>query len=146
MEKKVKAAVKAKTTTAKTKKAPAKKENKSAAAVKKLELLVTVVNRSKAEYYMDLIQNHEVNMQMALPAKGTANAETLKLLGLAGSEKAVILSAVREDKVKELLAELGEKFVSIRNGSGIAYTIPMSSVIGVAVYGFLSNNKQTVKG
>lgn len=114
-------------------------------AVKKLELLITVVNRNKAEYYMDLIQNHEVNMQLALPAKGTANAEMLNLLGLAGSEKAVILSAVREDNVKNVLAELKEKFATVRNGSGIAYTVPMSSVIGVAVYGFLSNNKQTVK-
>ncbi len=127
------------------KKKSATREQKNKSAVKKLELLVTVVNKSKTEYYMDLIQNHEVNMQLALPAKGTANSEMLNLLGLVGSEKVVIISAVREDKIKGVLSELQDKFSSIKNGSGIAYTIPMSSIIGVAVYGFLSNNKQTVK-
>ena len=114
-------------------------------AVKKLKMLVTVVNRNKAEYYADLIQNHEVNFQTVLHAEGTANTEMLNHLGLVGSDKAVILSVVREDKIKTLLYELKEKFSTIRNGSGIAYTVPMSSVIGVSVYGFLSNNKQTVK-
>jgi hypothetical protein len=97
------------------------------------------------EYYADLIQNHEVNFQTVLHAEGTANTEMLNHLGLVGSDKAVILSVVREDKIKTLLYELKEKFSTIRNGSGIAYTVPMSSVIGVSVYGFLSNNKQTVK-
>lgn len=114
-------------------------------AVKKLKMLVTVVNRNKAEYYADLIQNHEVNFQTVLQAEGTANTEMLNHLGLVGSDKAVILSVVREDKVKTVLYELKEKFSTIRNGSGIAYTVPLSSVIGVSVYGFLSNNKQTVK-
>ena len=115
-------------------------------AVKKLKLLITVVNKNKAEFYADLIQNYEVNFQTVLQAQGTANTEMLNHLGLIGSEKSVVLSVVREDKVKPVLAELKEKFSTIKNGSGIAYTVPLSSVIGVSVYGFLSNNKQTVKG
>ena len=114
-------------------------------AVKKLKLLITIVNRNKAEYYADLIQNYEVNFQTVLQAQGTANTEMLNHLGLVGSEKAVVLSVVREDKVKPVLSELKEKFSTIKNGRGIAYTVPLSSVIGVSVYGFLSNNKQTVK-
>ena len=115
-------------------------------AVKKLKLLITVVNKNKAEFYADLIQNYEVNFQTILQAQGTANTEMLNHLGLIGSEKSVVLSVVREDKVKPVLSELKEKFSTIKNGSGIAYTVPLSNVIGVSVYGFLSNNKQTVKG
>ncbi len=122
-----------------------KRNKQSATHVKKLKILITIVNKSKTEYFVDLIQNHEVNVQMVLQAHGTANAEMLNLLGLLGSEKSVIISAIREDKVSKVLAELEEKFRSIKNGSGIAYTIPMSSIIGVAVYGFLSNNTQMVK-
>ncbi len=128
-----------------TAKKTATRSQKKGSAVKKLEILITVVNRVKAEFYMDLIQSFEVNMQLALPAQGTANSEMLSLLGLAGSEKSVIISVIREDMVKTVLNELKDKFQTIKNGSGIAYTIPMSSVIGVAVYGFLSNNKNTVK-
>lgn len=122
-----------------------KRNKQSATHVKKLKILITIVNKSKTEYFVDLIQNHEVNVQMVLRAHGTANAEMLNLLGLLGSEKSVIISAIREDKVSKVLAELEEKFRSIKHGSGIAYTIPMSSIIGVAVYGFLSNNTQMVK-
>lgn len=114
-------------------------------AVKKLELLVTVVNSNKAEYYVDLIQSYDVNMQTVFPAQGTANAEMLSLLGLTGSQKAVIFSVVREDKINEVLSVLEEKFKTVRNGKGIAYTVPMSSIIGVLAYGFLSDNKLVVK-
>ena len=114
-------------------------------AVKKLELLVTVVNSNKAEYYTDLIQSYNVNMQTVFPAQGTANAEMLSLLGLTGSQKAVIFSVVREDKINEVLSVLEEKFKTVRNGKGIAYTVPMSSIIGVLAYGFLSDNKLVVK-
>ena len=122
-----------------------KRNKQSATHVKKLKILITIVNKSKTEYFVDLIQNHEVNVQMVLQAHGTANAEMLNLLGLLGSEKSVIISAIREDKVSKVLVELEEKFRSIKHGSGIAYTIPMSSIVGVAVYGFLSNNTQMVK-
>ncbi len=109
--------------------------------VKKLKVLVTVVNRSKALFYLDLLEQYEVNMQMTILGKGTADSEMLSYLGLAETNKAVILSIVREDKVKEIFETLNEKFDKIKNGKGIAYTIPMKSVIGVSIYQFLSNAK-----
>ena len=41
----------------------------------KLKLLFTVVDRRKAEFYIDLLQSFEVNMQLTLVAKGTAKTE-----------------------------------------------------------------------
>lgn len=111
----------------------------------KLELLITVVNRQKAEFYADLMQSFEVNMQMIVKARGTATLEMLELLGLEESKKAVIFSVIKEEKIKEALLTLDKKFKTIKDGGGIAYTIPLTSVIGVAIYGFLSNNKMTVK-
>lgn len=116
-----------------------KKSNSS--NVKKLKLLVTVVNRSKALFYTDLLEQFEVNMQMVIMGKGTANTEMLNYLGIGESDKAIILSVVREDRVKEIIETLNEKFEKLKNGKGIAYTISMQSVIGVFVYQFLSNNK-----
>ena len=110
-------------------------------APQKLKLLVTVVNRSKAEFYMDLLQSFDVNMQLAMAAQGTAKTETLNMLGLVNNEKVVILSAIRADKTQEALNALEEKFSTIKNGKGIAYTIPMTSTIGVAIYQFLCNNR-----
>lgn len=127
----------------KTAKQSAQKNNKVES--NKLELLVTIVNRNKAEFYQDLIQSFEVNMQMIVFGKGTANKEILEVLGLANSEKAVIFSIIKEEKLKDALYSLDEKFRTIKNGKGIAYTIPLSSVIGVAIYAFLSNNKDALK-
>ena len=111
----------------------------------RLELLITVVNRSKGEYYLDLIQSFEVNMQCVLLGSGTADAKVLSRFGLTDSEKAVIFSVIQENKLPDALAALDEKFKTIKNGKGIAYTIPMTSVIGTLIFGFLSNNKMAVK-
>ena len=116
------------------------------ASPKGLKLLITIVGRSKAEFYMDLLQSMEINVQMALSGYGTASTDMLQLLGLTDSDKSVILSIVREDRVRETLALLGEKFKTVRGGKGIAYTIPLASVIGVANYRFLSNNRTPVNG
>ena len=108
-------------------------------APRKLKLLFTVVNREKTEFYADLIQGFEVNMQMILAANGTADTATLGYLGLSNSDKSVIISAVREDRVKDIINALEDKFRTVKNGKGIAYTVPMTSTIGVAIYQFLSN-------
>ena len=89
---------------------------------------------------MDLLQSFDVNMQMTMAAWGTASTEMLTYLGLTSSEKALIISVIKEDMEKAALNTLEEKFNTIKNGKGIAYTVPMTSTIGVAIYQFLSNN------
>ena len=108
-------------------------------APRKLKLLVTVVNREKAEFYMDVLQDFEANFQTAMAARGTASKETLRLLGIGESDKTVIFSVIREDMCEKALSELEQKFKTIKNGKGIAYTIPMTGTVGVAIYRFLSN-------
>ena len=122
-----------------------KKEKSVSADFKKLKLLVTVVNRNKSEFYMDFLSGFEVNFQTSVLGQGTAKSETLHLLGLEDSDKSVIFSVIREDKADEILHALEDKFHTVRNGKGIAFTTPLSSVIGVAIYRFLSNNRTVVK-
>lgn len=108
-------------------------------AMKKLKLLVTVVDKEKAEFYLDVLSQFEVNFQMAVPGKGTANSEIISLLGL-NIHKAVLFSLVREDQVDNLMNCLEDKFKSIKNGQGISFAVPLSSIIGVNLYRFMSNN------
>ena len=122
--------------------APVEKKNSQVnEGFRKLKILVTVVNRSKTEFYMDLLSDFEVNFQTAVLAQGTAKSETLYMLGLEDSDKSVIFSVIREDKAAQALQTLEDKFNALKNGKGIAFTIPMSSVIGVAIYRFLSNHR-----
>ena len=63
-------------------------------AIKKLKLLFTIVDRSKGEFYLDVIMN-----------------------------------------------VLERKFSTIKNGKGVSFAVPLSSVIGVNMYQFLSDNR-----
>nr|MBQ8890409.1 hypothetical protein [Clostridia bacterium] len=124
----------------KSKAAPTRiKKREGMAAPDKAMLMFTVVNRSKADFYADIIQGFEVNMQLILHAQGTAGTEVLSLLGLNDSDRAVIISVIRRDRADEAMSTLEEKFRTVKGGKGIAYTVPMTSTIGVAIYQFLCN-------
>ena len=110
-------------------------------AIKKLKLLFTVVDRQKGEFYLDVISQFDVNCQLAVGGLGTATSELVELLGLE-PHKAVILSVVREDMVDTIMNTLEEKFATIRNGKGISFAVPLSSVIGVNLYRFLSDRRE----
>ena len=109
-------------------------------AIKKLKLLFTVVERTKTEFYLDVLSQFEVNFQMVTGGKGTANSELISMLGL-NVQKSVIISVIREDLAEQIINCLEDKFATIKNGKGIAFAVPLSSVIGVNLYQFLSNNK-----
>ncbi|MBE7078784.1 MAG: hypothetical protein E7380_02850 [Clostridiales bacterium] len=118
-----------------------KKPAPAASGFKKLKLLITVVNRNKTEFYVDFLSAFDINFQTSVLAQGTARSETLYMLGLEDSDKSVIFSVLREDKAAEAMQALDEKFHTLKNGKGIAFTIPMSSVIGAAIYRFFSNHQ-----
>ena len=105
----------------------------------RLELLITIVDKKKADFYADLLQSFDVNMQIIVAAKGTAEEKMLEILGLSDNDKAVIISTVREDRLEEIENVLEDKFASVKGGKGIAASIPLSSIMGASAFGFLSN-------
>lgn len=121
------------------------KQNTNTVTSNRLELLITIVSRKKAEYYTDLIQSLDVNMQVTAFGHGTADAKMLVYLGLADSDKAVIFSVIQQNKIPSAMNLLEDKFKTIKDGKGVAFTIPLTSVIGTLIFRFLSNNRMTVK-
>lgn len=109
-------------------------------AIKKLKLLFTIVDRPKGEFYLDVISQFGVNCQMVAGGLGTVRSDIVEMLGLE-PHKAVLISVVREDMVDAVMNCLEEKFATIKKGKGIAFAVPLSSVIGVNVYRFLSDNR-----
>lgn len=122
-----------------------KNSNNGLTAPKKLKVLVTIVDRSKASFYADILEGYEVNLQTIIYGNGTAPNETLNYLGLTQIEKAVIISIIKEEKIKEVFAAYEDKYFKTKSGKGIAFTIPISSVIGVLIYQFLSNSTENRK-
>ena len=122
-----------------------KADGRSRVSMNRLKILVTIVNRAKADFYMDHIQSFGVNMQMVVFGHGTAPREIATAMGLTDSERAVIFSVIGENNLRAALDSLAEKFNTIVGGKGIAYTIPMASIIGKSIFNFLSDNRDAVR-
>ena len=80
----------------------------------KLELLLAVVHNDKAAYYSSLIQSHQANLQLTVPAKGTSHL-ILNVLGLTENPKSLVMSVVRADQAASLIDLMMAK--QPRNGS-----------------------------
>ena len=114
-------------------------------APERLVLLVTVVNKGKGTFFADLLKTFDVNLQMSFVGNGTASSDLIELLGLKDNRRSVIFSVVRAERVDAIQAALEDRFQSINDGTGIAFTLPLSSVIGKMSYGFLSNERRLVE-
>jgi len=113
-------------------------------APNRLVLLVTVVNKGKGTFFADLVQSFEANLQMSFVGTGTAHSNMQELLGLKDARRSVIFSVLRADRADAALTAVEERFQSVNGGTGIAFTMPLSSVIGKLSYGFLSNELRLI--
>ncbi len=116
---------------------------KKLTSTKKLLLLITIVRKNKTDYFVDLIESLGANMQLIAVGNGTTISTVFAdELGT----KSVIFSVITEDNEKKIIKVLSEKFDEIRDGKGVCWTIPLSSVMGVTFFNFLSNNKSDIIG
>ena len=73
-------------------------ENKfNAKDLEKLKMLVTIVNRGKGGFFVDLLENFSINFQCQILGHGTADSEILDVLGLATQQKDIVLSIIKEE-------------------------------------------------
>lgn len=112
--------------------------NEKLISTKPLSLLITIVHKDKVDFYVDALQNFDVNMQIILAGNGTT--KTTMYVDEIGT-KGVIFSIIRDENISKALDFLQEKFDTIQNGKGVAYTIPLTKVMGAQFFNFLSNNK-----
>ena len=117
-----------------------------AEAPNRLVLLITIVQKGKGTFFSDYLQQtFGSNLQIAVVGTGTAEANLVEYLGLKDSQRSVIFSVVREDMVDEILIALENHFHTVNRDSGVAFTVPMTSVIGKLSYAFLSNDQRMLK-
>lgn len=121
------------------------KNTRAKVSVNRLKIMITIVSRAKADFYMDHIQSFGVNMQTVIFGKGTAPLEIATAMGLADLNRAIIISVISENNLQMALDSLTQKFNTIAGGKGIAYTIPMASIIGKSIFNFLSDNREAVQ-
>ena len=119
------------------------KSKKRLTSTKKLLLLITIVRKNKADYYLDLISEMGANLQMMSYGNGTTKSAIFTDdIGT----KAIIFSIITEDNSRKIMRVLSEKFDELKDGKGVSWTVPFSSVMGVTFFNFLSNNKSNIIG
>ena len=104
--------------------------------IKKIKLLIIIVDRGQAIKYIRENEKHDVTTQMVLLGHGTAGRVLADYLGLGDVKKDVILSIIKEEKVDEILQSIEYRLTSSSH-KGIAFTVSISSMIGVSLYKFL---------
>ncbi|MBQ9521829.1 MAG: P-II family nitrogen regulator [Oscillospiraceae bacterium] len=109
-------------------------------------LMVTVMDRRRLRDFISLYRLHQVYVNMIALGHGTASGEVLSLLGLTGSERALALSVVTEQTWKSLKRDLEQKIRIDIPGTGIAFTVPMSSIGGKRELRFMVDGQNWTKG
>lgn len=111
--------------------------------LKKLYLYTVIVPRGQGEYIMRVFKANKSSVQFLQYGEGTASNAIRDILGIEDTKKDIVYSIVREDAIPDLKKEIDVYFVASKKNRGIAYTIALTSIVGVKMYKFLS---QTVRG
>ena len=106
-----------------------------------LFLMVTITDRRSTDAFLQLYQQRGVDVHLRTVGSGTAVRETLATLGLEKTEKAVLLAVVTEDTWKAVRTDLRRKMRIDVPGTGIAFTVPLSSIGGRRALMFLTQHQ-----
>jgi len=106
--------------------------------VSELYMMVTISDRNQSRRFLSFYKDYGVSVVLTTMGKGTAASEILSSFGLEAAEKALQFSFVTAP-VWTVVKQALEKQMKIDvPGSGIAFTVPMSSVGGKKQLAFLT--------
>lgn len=111
-----------------------------------LNLMVTITDRTKLTSFLKLYTDKNVPVQFISLALGTASNETLDMLGLDRSDKCVLFCIVTGEKWNELRRALSHTMRIDVPGTGIAFTIPLSSIGGRRELSYLTAGQNYEQG
>lgn len=96
-----------------------------------LKLMVVIVDRGVGDKVVKSI-NKYANVINVMYGHGTAHSEVLAVLGIGEQSKDVIFCTVMQDKIADLTKIFTDKYKFGKAGTGISFTIPITSVGGMA--------------
>lgn len=111
-----------------------------------LYFMVTITNRNMLPRFLTFYKERNMTIALITLGKGTANSEMLDYFGLEDSEKAVIFGVITDTVWNTLKKGLQSKLQIDIPGTGIAFTIPLSSIGGKRELLFLTENQGYEKG
>ena len=111
--------------------------------IKRLCLYTIIVPRGQSDNIVRILKAYKSSAQFIQYGEGTASNAIREILGTEDTKKDVIFSLIREDVIPDIKKELDVYFIASKRNRGIAFTIQLTSIVGVKLYKFLT---QTVRG
>ena len=97
---------------------------------KEFELLCVIVNFGLGSDIVKFSKQHGVTGGTILFGKGTIRNAILQFLDLADVRKEIVLMATESDTAADVLEDLNKKYNLKKPNHGIAFTVPISKVLG----------------
>ncbi len=91
----------------------------------KLYLMVITIPKGKKEIIGDLLERYHVTGYLSTLARGSLEESF---------QKELMFCIIKEEKIKEAILALEDKFNHFRQKSSMLYTIALDSIIGVSSY------------
>lgn len=110
----------------------------------RLYLTITITNRVASRRFMQLFQECGVHTVLGALGRGTASDDILIYLGLEATEKAVMFSIVTPDVRDTLFRQLIDDLNITSPGSGIALSMPLTSIGGKSAMHYLTSGSVTL--
>ncbi|MBQ6020481.1 MAG: P-II family nitrogen regulator [Clostridia bacterium] len=111
-----------------------------------LYLMVTVAERARLTEFIKLYKKNRLAVNFISLGYGTATNEVLDFLGLDENEKAVCFSVVTKEIWETTKTGLLDELYIGSPGTGVAFTVPMSSVGGKKELDFLTHGQNFEQG
>jgi nitrogen regulatory protein PII len=111
-----------------------------------LYLMVTICSRKNMAKFVGFYEKNQVEVADVSFGRGTASSAVLDYFGLEDDEKGVHFAVVTDDTWKNIKKCLQSELRIDVPGTGIAFTIPLSSVGGKQALGLLVDGQSFEKG
>lgn len=94
-----------------------------------LQLLTIIVKRGTGDEVNSYLKSIGIKAKMTSYGSGTADSSLQSLLGLYNKEKELIFAVIPVENSEVLLDELEARFLNKEDYEGIAFTIPLKSIV-----------------
>ena len=108
----------------------------------RLSLMITISERSTRKRFRALYDQLGLGVGFSVHARGTANSKALDSFGLERSDRTVLHTVITDQMFTQVKKELERQFLINMPGSGVAFTVPLSSMGGKRQLQFLLDRQE----
>lgn len=108
--------------------------------LEKIKIFISIVPHGTAGGLVKMLERVGVNYCVITQGEGTGAKFVPNLV--TDNKKQIVFSFVKESYTEAVTAVLKERFSVSKASNGISFSIPLTSVMGVSIYKFLSNTRK----